>query len=142
MEKKFTSGDNSAIPTVRGRGVVKSLTASALLSAILQPSARPLWDARYVSGDLLERYERRTYKFYNVQKGVRFLVSERDIVGVQTVVFAAGENPAGGFEVIQTSVKGDPDNNGRVRATLTCAGWSVTPRGDDLEVSYVAKSKF
>ncbi|QRW25081.1 start domain-containing protein [Rhizoctonia solani] len=135
LEKKYVQGDSSAIPIVRGHGLVKDLSAQALLSTILQPSARHLWDERFASGALLERYGRRTYKFYSVQKGVGWLVSERDIVGVQHV--QDGEN--GAFEVVQTSVEGDPDNSGRVRATLTCAGWSVVPRGNDLEVAYVVK---
>jgi hypothetical protein len=142
MEKKFPPGDNSAIPVVRGRGIIKDLSAPALLSAILQPSVRHLWDARFESGALLERYARRTYKFYSVQKGVGWIVSERDIVGVQTVIFSTEEDPSSGYEVVQTSVEGDPENKGRVRATLTCAGWSVVPRGEDLEVSYVVKSEF
>lgn len=135
MEKRYVQGDGSAIPIVRGHGIVTGLSAPALLSAILQPSARHLWDERFASGALLERYARRTYKFYSVQKGVGWLVSERDIVGVQHV--QEGEN--GAFEVVQTSVEGDDHNSGRVRATLTCAGWSVIPRGDDLEVAYVVK---
>lgn len=138
MDKKFVPGDSSAIPLVRGRGLVKGLTAAQLLSGILQPSARHLWDARYESGSLLERYSRRSYKFYTVQKGVGWIVSERDIVGVQAVVFANDEDPAGGYEVVQKSVEGDEENKGRVRANL-CAGWSVVPRGDDLEVAYVVK---
>ncbi|CAE6485856.1 unnamed protein product [Rhizoctonia solani] len=133
LEKKYEN-DGSAIPLVRGHGLIKSLSAPALLSAILQPSARHLWDARFESGALLERYGRRTYKFYSVQKGVGWVVSERDIVGVQHV--QEGEN--GAFELIQTSVDGPPGDKGRVRATLT-AGWSAVPRGDDLEVSYVVK---
>ncbi|KAF8750646.1 hypothetical protein RHS01_09147 [Rhizoctonia solani] len=124
-------------PYRQGTRLVKDLSAQALLSTILQPSARHLWDERFASGALLERYGRRTYKFYSVQKGVGWLVSERDIVGVQHV--QDGEN--GAFEVVQTSVEGDPDNSGRVRATLTCAGWSVVPRGNDLEVAYVVKSE-
>ncbi|KAJ1305784.1 hypothetical protein OPQ81_010514 [Rhizoctonia solani] len=135
LEKKYVQGDNSAIPIVRGHGLIKNLSSPDLLSAILQPSARHLWDERFASGALLERYGRRTYKFYSVQKGVGWLVSERDIVGVQHV--QEGDN--GAFEVVQTSVEGDPENSGRVRATLTCAGWSVIPRGDDLEVAYVVK---
>lgn len=139
MEKKYIQGDNSAIPVVRGRGIVKSLSATALLSAILQPSARHLWDSRFKSGGLLERYARRTYKFYTVQHGVGIFVSERDLVGVQSTIFTEDENPSAGYEVIQTSVEGDPENSGRVRATLTCGGWSVVPRGDDLEITYVVK---
>ncbi|CAE6376004.1 unnamed protein product [Rhizoctonia solani] len=135
LEKKYVQGDNSAIPIVRGHGLVKDLSAPALLSAILQPSARHLWDERFASGALLERYARRTYKFYSVQKGVGWFVSERDIVGVQHVQ----EGEGGAFEVVQTSVEGEPENSGRVRATLTCAGWSVVPRGSDLEVAYVVK---
>ncbi|CAE6529209.1 unnamed protein product [Rhizoctonia solani] len=135
LEKKYVPGDSSAIPIVRGHGLIKGLSGPSLLSAILQPSARHLWDERFASGALLERYGRRTYKFYSVQKGVGWLVSERDLVGVQHV--QEGEN--GAFEVVQTSVEGDPENSGRVRATLTCAGWSVVPRGDDLEVAYVVK---
>ncbi|CCO35319.1 hypothetical protein BN14_09436 [Rhizoctonia solani AG-1 IB] len=137
LEKKYVPGDTSAIPIVRGHGLVKDLSAPALLSAILQPSARHLWDERFASGALLERYARRTYKFYSVQKGVGWIVSERDIVGVQHVQ----EGEDGAFEVVQTSVKGDPDNSGRVRATLSVAGWSFAQRGNDLEVAYVVKSE-
>ncbi|CAE6463356.1 hypothetical protein ACGC1H_000094 [Rhizoctonia solani] len=133
LEKKYEN-NGSAIPLVRGHGLVKSLSAPALLSAILQPSARHLWDSRFESGALLDRYGRRTYKFYSVQKGVGWVVSERDIVGVQHV--QEGEN--GAFEVVQTSVDGPPGDKGRVRATLT-AGWSAVPRGDDLEVAYVVR---
>lgn len=140
MEKKYVPGDSSSIPVVRGRGIVKSLSAAQLLSAICQPSARHHWDSRFASGGLLERYSRRTYKFYSVQKGAGIFVSERDIVGVQSVVFPDGDVDKG-FEVVQTSVSGDEDNSGRVRATLTCAGWSVVTRGEDLEVSYVVKSE-
>ncbi|KAG9086420.1 hypothetical protein FRC06_003093 [Ceratobasidium sp. 370] len=114
------------------------MTPAALLSAICQPSARHHWDSRFASGGLLERYSRRTYKFYSVQHGVGIFVSERDIVGVQSVVLP-NEDVEKGFEVVQTSVEGDPENSGRVRATLTCAGWSVVPRGDDLEVTYIVK---
>jgi len=138
MEKKYVPGDSSSIPVVRGRGLVKSLSAPQLLSAICQPSARHHWDSRFASGGLLERYSRRTYKFYSVQKGAGIFVSERDIVGVQSVVFPDGDVEKG-FEVVQTSVQGDEENSGRVRATLTCAGWSVVTRGEDLEVSYVVK---
>lgn len=140
MEKKFVPGDSSAIPIVRGKGLVKSLSAAQLLSAVSQPSARHHWDARFASGGLLERYSRRAYKFYSVQKGVGFFVSERDIVGVQSIVLPDGDLE-NGFELVQTSVEGDPENSGRVRATLTCAGWSVVTRGDDLEVTYVVKSE-
>ncbi|KAG9075117.1 hypothetical protein FRC06_010260, partial [Ceratobasidium sp. 370] len=84
------------------------------------------------------RYDRHTNKYYAVQKGAGFLVSERDIVGVQAVIVPEG-GADNGFEVVQTSVEGDPENSGRVRAAITCAGWSVVPRGEDLEIVYVIK---
>ncbi|KAG8711551.1 hypothetical protein FRC08_015743 [Ceratobasidium sp. 394] len=136
-EKKVAT-DNSPIPTLRSRGIVKNMTPVALLAAISLPSARPNWDDRYVTGGLLERYDRYTNKYYAVQKGAGFLVSERDVVGVQTIIVPEGGADKG-FEVVQTSVEGDPENSGRVRATITCAGWSVVPRGEDLEIAYVIK---
>ncbi|KAG8706062.1 hypothetical protein FRC08_001295 [Ceratobasidium sp. 394] len=139
MEKKAAT-DNSPIPTLRSRGMVKNMTPVALLATISLPSARPNWDDRYVTGGLLERYDRYTNKYYAVQKGAGFLVSERDVVGVQTIIVPEGGADKG-FEVVQTSVDGDPENSGWVRATITCAGWSVVPRGEDLEIAYVIKSK-
>ncbi|KAG8744470.1 hypothetical protein FRC10_010140 [Ceratobasidium sp. 414] len=104
MEKKFVTGDSSAIPVVRGHGLVKDMTPAVLLSTICQSSARHHWDSRFASGGLLERYSRRTYKFYSVQHGVGIFVSERDIVGVQSVVLLDGDVEKG-FEVVQTSVE-------------------------------------
>ncbi|KAG8683058.1 hypothetical protein FRC09_016325, partial [Ceratobasidium sp. 395] len=101
-------------------------------------SVRPNWDDRYVTGGLLERYDQHTNKYYAVQKGAGFLVSERDVVAVQAAIIPEG-GVINGFEFLQTSVEGDPDNSGRVRATITCAGWSIVPRGDDLEFVYVNK---
>ncbi|KAG8736443.1 hypothetical protein FRC10_009314 [Ceratobasidium sp. 414] len=138
MEKKATTDNSSPIPTIRSRGMVKNMTPVALLATISLPSARSNWDDRYVTGGLLERYDRHTNKYYAVQKGAGFLVSERDIVGIQTIIIPEGGVDKG-FEVVQTSVEGDPESSGRVRATLTCAGWSVVPRGEDLEITYVIK---
>jgi hypothetical protein len=139
MEKKPILNDR-AVPAVRARGIIKNLTPAALLATITLASARANWDDRYVSGGVLERYNQRTHKFCTVQKG-GILVSERDIVGVQAVVSPEGEAEKG-FEVVQMSVEGDPENSGRVRATVTYSGWSVVPRGDDLDVVYVMKSEY
>lgn len=141
MEKKSVAGDTSSIPTVRARGIIKNMSPGALLSMICQTSIRHHWDARYIPGGLLERYDRRTHKYYSAQKGAGVFVSERDIVGVQTVVCPEGELE-GGFEIVQTSVEGDPKNSGRVRAKVTCSGWAVVPRGEDLEIVYVMKSEY
>ncbi|KAG9124305.1 hypothetical protein FRC07_012075 [Ceratobasidium sp. 392] len=138
MEKKATAGDSSPIPTVRSRGTVKNMSPAALFATISPPSVRSHWDDRYVTGGLLERYDRYTSKYYAVQKGAGFLVSERDVVGIQAIVVPE-EGVQNGFELVQTSVEGDPENSGRVRATITCAGWSVVPRGEDLEIVYVMK---
>ncbi|KAF8606259.1 Bet v1-like protein [Ceratobasidium sp. AG-I] len=138
MEKKSPAGDSSSIPAVRARGIIRNMSPGALLSTISQTSARQYWDKRYIPGGLLERYDRRTHKSYSAQKGAGVFVSERDIVGVQTVVFPNGLLE-GGFEIVQTSVEGDEENSGRVRAKVTCAGWVVVPRGEDLEVVYVMK---
>lgn len=141
MEKKSVSGDSSSIPAVRARGIVKNMSPAALFSTICQTSLRHHWDERYIPGGLLERYDRRTYKYYSAQKGMGVFVSERDIVGVQTVVFPEGEMEKG-YEIVQTSVEGDSKNSGRVRAKITCAGWIVVPRGEDLEVFHFSKSEF
>ena len=141
MEKKLVTGDSCSIPAVRARGIIKNMSPGALLSVISQTNVRHHWDERYIPGGLLERYDRRTHKSYSAQKGAGVFVSERDIVCVQTVVFPNGELEDG-FEIVQTSVEGDEKNSGRVRAKITCAGWTVVPRGEYLELVYVMKSEF
>ncbi|KAG9125787.1 hypothetical protein FRC07_006242 [Ceratobasidium sp. 392] len=130
MEKKATTSDSSPIPTVRSRGTVKNMSPAALLATISAPSVRPHWDDRYVTGGLLERYDRYTNKYYAVQKGAGFLVSERNVVGVQAIVIPEGVQ--NGFELMQTSVEGNPENPGRVRASegdnnlrwlVSCSSW-------------------
>jgi hypothetical protein len=48
----------------------------------------------------------------------------------------------GTIEVVQTSVPNDektPDVSGKVRGTLTAAGWILRPSGDDTDVTYLVK---
>ncbi|KAG8743565.1 hypothetical protein FRC12_015021, partial [Ceratobasidium sp. 428] len=73
MEKKVTADGSSPIPTVRSRGLIKNISPAALLATISLQSVRPNWDDRYVTGGLLERYDRYTNKYYAVQKGAGFL---------------------------------------------------------------------
>jgi len=138
MEKKQMPGDGSAIPLVRGRGIIKGVRPSQLYPIISQPSARVHWDARFQEAHPLRRYARRSYKFYSLQKG-GFLVSPRDILGAQ----GASVSDDGTIEVFQTSVPNDddaPEQSGRVRANLTLAGWALRPSGEeDTDATYIVK---
>jgi len=107
------------------------------LALISYPELRPIWDPRTQEAKLLERYSQYEVGFYSVQRGFGWIGSPRDIVGVQDTVF----HDNGKIERIQTSV---PDNvlppvSGRVRATLTLAGWVLKPHSDGTEVTYVVK---
>lgn len=67
------------------------------------------------------------------------MVSPRDFVGAQDIIFEDGVT-----YVAQCSVPDDektPPVSGRVRATLTVAGWQIRPQGDDLELTYIVKGK-
>lgn len=67
-EKKTVSGDSSAIPLVRGRGIVEGYTPRQLLALISYPDIRPSWDPRTDNAQLLERYSQFEVRFYTVQK--------------------------------------------------------------------------
>lgn len=65
-------------------------------------------------------------------------MSPRDFVGVQGVEYSED----GTIEIAQTSVPNDektPDVPGRVRGTLTAAGWVLRPSGNDTDVTYLVK---
>lgn len=68
MEKKTIAGDPSTIPLVRGKGLIKNFFPTKFYPLATLPGARIHWDARYLEGQALERYSRRSYKFYGVQK--------------------------------------------------------------------------
>ena len=70
MERKATLGDPSSVPLVRGMGTVKNVRRMDFLPVANHPGARKYWDSRFLEGHLLERYSRRAYKLYTVQKCV------------------------------------------------------------------------
>jgi len=135
--RKKKPGDSSFVPLVRGRGIIKGVKPYELLPVVASLSVRSQWDARYQEGHALVRYSRKSYKFYSIQKGV-FLVWPRDFVGVRDVAYSED----GTIEIVQTSVPNDektPDVDGKVRGTLTAAGWILRPLGDDTDVTYLVK---
>ncbi|KAG8920832.1 hypothetical protein FRC02_000663 [Tulasnella sp. 418] len=71
MEKKYFSGDNSsALPLVRGRGIVNGLTPRQFLALVIYPGARKFWDERLEEGHTMERYTVTELKFHSIQKSV------------------------------------------------------------------------
>jgi len=138
MEKKQMPGDSSAIPLVRGRGIIKGIRPDELYPIVSHPGARVLWDPRFLEGHPLRRYARRSYKFYSIQKGA-FLISQRDILGAQDAVYADD----GTILLYQCSVPTDddaPEQSGKVRATLTVGGWALRPSGEnDTDATYIVK---
>lgn len=72
-------------------------------------------------------------------RGLGWIVSPRDIVGIQDTIF----HDDGKVERVQTSIPdGDkPPVSGRVRATLTLAGWVLLPHERGTNVTYVVKSE-
>lgn len=68
MEKKTIAGDPSTVPLVRGKGTIKGVRLIDFIPMVVNTGAREFWDARYVEGHALERYSRRSYKFYTLQK--------------------------------------------------------------------------
>ncbi|KAG8985013.1 hypothetical protein FRB93_006114 [Tulasnella sp. JGI-2019a] len=136
-EKKAIPGDSSAIPLVRGRGIVNGFTPRQFLAFISYPELRTTWDSRTQEAKLLDRYSQYEVGFYTVQKGFGWIVSPRDIVGVQDTIFHDDDS----VERVQCSVDNSlmPPVSGRVRATLTLAGWVLKPHEKGTEVTYVVK---
>ncbi|EJU06506.1 Bet v1-like protein [Dacryopinax primogenitus] len=133
LEKKYT---DSGLPIVRGKGVVQGTLPREMLQAIALPGCRERWDARFETGFSLEKYAQSEGKFYTGQKGT-WPVSGRDIVGAQATKFA---DDGSWVQNVQTSVPDTdqtPPVNGKVRATLDFAGWTLMRNGDDTEVTYV-----
>ncbi|KAG8892838.1 hypothetical protein FRB99_002417, partial [Tulasnella sp. 403] len=138
-EKKSMPGDSSAIPLVRGKGVVEGFTPLQFLALITYPGVRTTWDTRTEHVEVRKRFGRHLTQFYAVQRGMGWIVSPRDIVGCQDTIY----NEDGSVERVQTSVE-DPDVppvSGRVRATLTVAGWVLKPHEKGTDVTYLVKSR-
>ncbi|KAG8962603.1 hypothetical protein FRC03_003972 [Tulasnella sp. 419] len=138
MEKKYFPGDDgSALPLVRGRGIVNGLTPRQFLALVVNPGSRKFWDERLEEGRTMERYTLTELKFHSIQKGVKFLVSPREIVGRQGRV----TKDDGTIELAQTSIDdGSSAPSGRVRATLTLGGWVIRPHEDGVDVTYMVKA--
>ncbi|GAA5995064.1 START domain-containing protein [Rhodotorula paludigena] len=140
---KTDPDDPYAVPTVKGEAIVKDATSEAFLGGVVQlPGMRKLWDPRFEGGHMLARYDRTTFAFWTVMKGMGWLVHPRDIVGVQKNYHPEDGNPKGERFVVQTSVdepKWAPEQKGKTRATLALSGWRLTPLGEDLKLTYVVK---
>lgn len=70
MDKKTIAGDPSTVPLVRGKGVIKNFSPTSFYPLGTLPGARIHWDGRYLEGYAFERYSRKCYKFYGLQKWV------------------------------------------------------------------------
>ncbi|KAF8302559.1 Bet v1-like protein [Clavulina sp. PMI_390] len=139
MEKKTIPGDSSYIPLVRGMGTVEGVKLADILPMLMHPGARKHWDPRFDQGHPLERYSRRAYMFYTLQKGA-WLVQARDFVGAQDTFIESD----GTYYLTQCSVPNTektPDAYGKTRGWLTAAGWRLRPShdGNSTDVSYVVK---
>jgi len=99
---------------------------------------RKLWDARFQDGHMLARYDRTTFAFYTVMKGMSWIVYPRSICGAQMNVEPEDGDPQGERLVIQTSVdepEWAPEQKGQTRATLTLSGWQLKCVLDSLSLS-------
>ncbi|KAG9049934.1 hypothetical protein FS837_008520 [Tulasnella sp. UAMH 9824] len=127
-QKKYVEGDPSAIPIVRGRGLVEGFTPQQFLALITYTGVRTTWDVRTEKAEVVKRFGRFLSEFYAIQRGIGWVVSPRDIVGCQDTIVSED----GSIERVQTSVEDSdrPPVSGRVRATLTLAGWVlINPNG-------------
>ncbi|KAF8307187.1 Bet v1-like protein [Clavulina sp. PMI_390] len=138
-EIKNVPGDSSAIPLARGTGIIEGRTPLDLLSVVTQPGARKNWDPRFIESGPLERYARRSFMFYALQKGA-LLVQPRDFVGVQNMY----EDDDGTLTIVQCSIPNPPiapDVSGRTRGWMTATGWRLRPLpdGKGTELRYMVK---
>ncbi|BGP28630.1 hypothetical protein JCM10296v2_000366 [Rhodotorula toruloides] len=135
--------DPYAVPTVKGETLVKNANSEAFLGGVVQlPGMRKLWDQRFESGHMLARYDRTSFAFYTVMKGMGWLVYPRDIVGIQKNYHPEDGSEKGERMIVQTTIEEKdwaPEQKGKTRATLTVSGWRFTPVGDDLKVTYIVK---
>ncbi|GAA6047150.1 hypothetical protein JCM3770_006924 [Rhodotorula araucariae] len=135
--------DPYAVPTVKGETVVEGVSAEAFLGGVIQlPGMRKLWDSRFESGHMLARFDRTTFAFYTVMKGMGWLVYPRDICGIQKNYHPTDGDAQAERLIVQTSVQEDgwaPEQKGKTRATLTLSGWRLVPEGENLKVTYIVK---
>jgi len=134
MEKKIAD-KGSSIPMVRGKGIIEGVKPYHFYTIASHTGARQFWDPRFQAGYALKRFSRRAYKLYTIQKGVLF-VQPRDFIAVQDSIF----EDDGSIYVAQGSVPDDENTgpvNGRTRGTLHMAGWSIKPKGEGSELSYI-----
>ncbi|KAK4050508.1 hypothetical protein OIO90_005091 [Microbotryomycetes sp. JL221] len=130
--------DAYAVPTVKGEAVVPNATPDEFLAVLQLPGMRKRWDGRFQNGQILQRYNRHSYAFYTVMKGMGWLVWERDIVGAHKNYRSDGE-----IKVVQVSIEepeSAPVQDRKTRATLTVSGWQLQQQSDgSLKVTYVVK---
>ncbi|KAF8302569.1 hypothetical protein DL93DRAFT_495143 [Clavulina sp. PMI_390] len=115
-------------PLTRGTGTIEGFTPIDLLPIVTHSGARKHWDQRFSDSGPLERYSRRAFMFYGVQKGA-MLIQPRDSVGVQNTY----EEEDGTIFVIQCSIPNPPsvpDFPGKTRAWIIASGWRLRPLSD------------
>lgn len=67
-QKKYIPGDSSAIPIVRGLGLVEGFTPQQFLALITYTGVRTTWDARTEKAEVVRRFGRFLNEFYAIQR--------------------------------------------------------------------------
>lgn len=113
----------------QGRSQLKSLLALG----VMFPSSTPCKSMSLVGEDS------QSSDAGGLVRGMGWIVSPRDIVGCQDTIF----DDDGTVWRVQCSVNDSakPPVSGKVRATLTVAGWVLRPNEQGIDVTYIVKSK-
>ncbi|KAM0793328.1 hypothetical protein ACM66B_000785 [Microbotryomycetes sp. NB124-2] len=138
LYSKPDPNDAYAVPTVKGEAIIPDATPDEFLAVIQLPGMRKRWDGRFERGNILQRYNRHSYAFYTVMKGMGWLVYARDIVGAHKNYRSDKE-----IKVVQVSIDEPeiaPEQYQKTRATLTVSGWQLLQLDDgSLKVTYIVK---
>jgi hypothetical protein len=134
--KIYTKDVEGGLPMTRGETTLEAGWTLEQIGAIAQsPGARSIWDDRFESAELKERYTRREALFHSRIKGT-WPVSGRDLVGTSIVEYKEGEE----YIVAMSSVDEPtlPPVSSHVRATLPISGWVLKPlEGGAIAITYI-----
>lgn len=131
--KIYTKEVSGSMPIVRGDTVLEAgLTLEQVSAICLSPGARVIWDERFDSAEIKQRFSHHGILFHSKMKGT-WPVSGRDIAGTSVVEANNHELIISMSSVVDPLI---PEISSHVRANLMAAGW-VLKTLEDGKISII-----
>jgi len=124
-----------APPMTRGDTILEAGWTLEQIAAIIQcPGARKIWDERFDSAEIKERFNRRELLFHSKMKGT-WPVSGRDIVGISIFEKDSKEYVIASKSVEEPSI---PAASSHIRADVLVSGWILRALdGGKIGITYI-----